>query len=97
MVKIIPLNDKVLVRREKPEAVSKGGILIAETAQERSMRGRVLAVGPGNLNDKNERVPTGVEVGDLIIFASYAGHDVTLDGEELNLMNPEGILAVVQD
>lgn len=94
---IRPLADNVVLRRANPEAMSKGGIIIAPTAQEKSLRCEVLAVGPGALNERGERNPIDVKVGDAVLVASkYAGNEVELDNEKYLLVRVNDIAGILE-
>ncbi|MBU2489031.1 MAG: co-chaperone GroES [Proteobacteria bacterium] len=94
-MKIKPLNDQVLVRRVEMEAKSAGGIIIPETAKEKPQKGKVVAVGPGKVNDDGSRAPMEVKKGDLVLFGKYAGSELKIDGEEHIFMRESDILAVL--
>ena len=95
-VNIQPLADRVLVRRLDEEEEQKvGGIIIPDTAKEKPQRGKVLAVGPGALNDKGERVALDVEPNDEIIYSKYGGTDIKLEGTEFLILRESDVLAKV--
>jgi chaperonin GroES len=96
MAKLRPLGDKILVKRLEAESKTKSGIVLPDAAKEKPRRGKVLAVGDGKRTDKGERVAVGVKKGDEVIFASYAGTEIKLDGEELMIMSEDDVLAVVE-
>jgi chaperonin GroES len=91
-----PLHDRVLVRRVKEEEKTKGGIIIPDTAKEKPQEGKVVAVGPGALDDSGKRIAPDVKAGDRILFGKWSGTEVTLDGEELIIMKESDILGVVE-
>ena len=93
---IVPLRDKILVKRLEAQDVTKGGIVLPESAKEKPKEGRVEAVGEGKVLDDGSRGKMTVKKGDRILFTSYAGTEVTLDGEEFLIMSEEDILAVVE-
>lgn len=95
-MQIRPLNDRVLVLRLGEEQKTAGGIIIPDTAQEKPQEGKVIAVGPGSLSDKGERVAMQVKAGDRVLFGRYGGTEVKLDGEEHLIMREEDILAVFE-
>ncbi|MBU0486112.1 MAG: co-chaperone GroES [Proteobacteria bacterium] len=95
-MKIRPLNDRILVKRLKEEEVSKGGIIIPDSAKEKPAEGKVIAVGTGKLNDKGVRVPVELKVGDSVLFSKYGGTDVKLDGEDYLIMREDDILGVIE-
>ncbi len=94
MVKIRPLGNRVVVRRSKAPA-SKGGILLPDSAQEKSREGEVIAAGPGNVNDSGQLEPLVVKVGDRILFGSYAGTEVKHDEEEYLVLSEDDILGIL--
>lgn len=96
MAKIIPLNDKILVKRLEAEEKTKGGIIIPDTAKEKPKEGRVISLGQGRLLESGERAKFQVKENDRVLFTSYAGTEVKLDGEEYLIMNEEDVLAVVE-
>jgi chaperonin GroES len=96
VTKVKPLGDKLLVRRVEAEKKTKGGIVLPDTAKEKPAEGMVLAIGAGKLLDSGERAAFQVKKGDRIIFSSYAGSEITIDGEELMVMGEEDVLAVIE-
>ena len=94
-MKLKPLGDKVIVKRVEAETKTKGGIVLPDTAKEKPKRGKVLAVGEGRRTDKGELVKPSVKVGDEVLFASFAGSEITVDGDELLIMGQDDILAVI--
>ncbi len=95
-MKIRPLNDRILVKRLEEEEKTKGGIIIPDSAKEKPAEGEIVAVGNGKLNDKNERVPLDVKVGDRVLFSKYGGTDVKLDGEDFLIMREDDILGILE-
>ena len=81
-----PLHDRVLVRRVEEDEKTSGGIIIPDTAKEKPQQGEVIAAGPGARNDKGEVSPLDVKVGDRVLFGKWAGTEVTIDGEELLIL-----------
>ncbi len=94
-MKIRPLGDKVLVKRIEAEAMTAGGIVLPETAKEKPKRGRVQAVGDGKLLDTGERSKPQLSQGDEVLFTSYAGTEIKVDGEEFLIMDESDILATL--
>ena len=92
-----PLGDRVLVKPEKAEQKTASGLYISSGAQEKPQRGEVIAVGAGKLDDKGERIPVDVKVGDVVIYGKYGGNEVNIDGEEYLLMRDSDIYAVVEE
>ena len=95
MSSLKPLADRVLVKPDEAEQKTASGLYIASNAQEKPQRGTIVAVGTGKVNDKGERIPLDVKVGDRVLFGKYAGQTVKVDGEELLVMREEDIMAVV--
>ncbi|HEX5242410.1 MAG TPA: co-chaperone GroES [Tepidisphaeraceae bacterium] len=96
MAKLRPLGDKILVKRVEAETKTKSGIVLPDSAKEKPKRGKVLAVGDGKRLDNGEKAPFTVRKGDEVIFTSYAGTEIKLDGEEILIMSEDDILAVVE-
>jgi chaperonin GroES len=94
-MRIEPLADKVVVKRTEAEEQTVGGIVLPSAAQEKPSQGRVLAVGNGRLNDDGSRSPFQVGEGDRVIFSSYAGSEIEIDGDLLLIMSESDILAVL--
>jgi chaperonin GroES len=94
--KLTPIGDKVLVRRLEAEAKTKGGIVIPDTAKEKPKQGKVIAVGSGRLLKGGKLAAFTVKKNDRILFSSYAGTEVTVDGEEYLLMSEDDVLAVIE-
>ena len=96
-MKIKPLNDRVLVKRMEEVQVTKGGILIPDTAKEKPIEGKVIAVGPDKMSDAGARMPLQLKEGDRVLFGKYAGTEIKMEGEEFLMMREEDILAVIND
>lgn len=94
-MKVVPLNDKVLVKRLEAEEKTSGGILLPDSAKEKPKQGKILAIGEGRRLDNGDRAAFQVKVGDTVLFTSYAGTEVKIDGDELMLMTEDDILAIV--
>lgn len=96
MSKIRPLGDRVIVKRdEEAEQKSAGGIIIPDTAKEKPQRGTVIAVGNGALNEKGDRIPMEVKVGDQVLFSKYAGNEVKIDSDEYLIIKENEILGII--
>jgi chaperonin GroES len=93
---VVPLNDKILVERVEAEEKTAGGIVLPDTAKEKPKEGKVIALGSGRLLEDGSRGSFQVKKGDRILFASYAGTEVKVDGDEYLLMPEEDVLAVVK-
>jgi chaperonin GroES len=94
-LKIRPLGDKVLVKRVEAEEKTAGGIVLPDAAREKPKRGIIQAVGDGKLLDTGKRSKLVVKKGDEVLFTSYAGTEIKIDGEEYMIMGEEDILAIV--
>jgi chaperonin GroES len=94
-MKIRPLNDRLLVKRLAEEAKTAGGIIIPDSAKEKPAEGEVVAVGPGKVNDKGERVALQVAAGDRVLFSKYGGTEVKIDGDDFLIMREDDILGIV--
>jgi chaperonin GroES len=92
---IRPLNDKILVKRVEAEEKTKGGIVLPDTAKEKPKEGVVMSVGNGKLLESGERAKFQVKEKDRVIFSSYAGTEIKLDGQEYLIMSEDDVLAVV--
>jgi len=95
-MKLKPLYDRVVVRRLEAETTSQGGIIIPDSATEKSSQGEVLAAGPGALLENGEYRPMSVAVGDRILFGQYSGTEIKVDGETLLIMKESDIFAIVE-
>ena len=93
--KIRPLHDRVIVKREEDERKSPGGIVIPDTATEKPMKGRVIAVGKGKILESGEIRPLDVKIGDKVLFGKYSGTEVKMDGDDVLVMREEDIMAII--
>ena len=93
MAKIEPLGDRVVIKPTPQEEVSKGGIVLPDTAKEKPQEGKIIAVGPGRLTEEGKRIAMDVKKGDKVIYSKYAGTEFKLDGEEVIIMREGDILA----
>ena len=93
MAKIEPLGDRVVIEPTPQEEVSKGGIVLPDTAKEKPQEGKIIAVGPGRLTEEGKRIAMDVKKGDKVIYSKYAGTEFKLNGEELIIMREGDILA----
>ena len=92
-VKLQPLADRLVVRPIEREEVTKGGIVLPDTAKEKPQEGEILAVGPGRLSDDGKRIAMEVKVGDRVIYAKYGGTEIKIEDEELVILRESDILA----
>jgi chaperonin GroES len=95
-MKIRPLQDRVIVKRVEEEEKTKGGIIIPDTAKEKPMEGKVIAVGKGKVLEHGKIHPLDVKAGDRVLFGKYAGTEVKIEGEEHLIMREEDILGVIE-
>jgi chaperonin GroES len=95
-ISLKPLGNRVVVEPIEQEEITAGGIVLPETAKEKPQKGTVLSVGPGDRNDKGERIPMDVAQGDTILFAKYSGTEIKMDGKKLLILRESDILAIVQ-
>ena len=94
-MKLTPLHDRVLVKREEQDAKSAGGIIIPDTVQEKPMEGKVIAVGSGTRSEDGKVTPLDVKAGDKILFGKWSGTEVTIDGDELIIMKESDIMGTI--
>lgn len=95
-MKIRPLQDRIIIKRLESEEKTKGGIIIPDSAKEKPMEGKVIAVGPGKLNDKGTRVAPEVKAGDIILFGKYAGTEIKIDGQEHLILREDDIMGIIE-
>ena len=95
IMKITPLNDRVLVKRVEAKESMKGGIIIPDTAKEKPQEGEVVAVGEGKLDEKGHRIKMQVKKGDRVLFAKYAGSDVKINEDECLILREDDILGII--
>jgi chaperonin GroES len=91
-----PLGNRVVIEPIEQEEITAGGIVLPETAKEKPQKGKVLSVGPGDRNDKGERMPLDVSEGDTVLFAKYAGTEIKLDGKKLLILRESDLLAILE-
>ncbi|MBW1766848.1 MAG: co-chaperone GroES [Deltaproteobacteria bacterium] len=94
-MKIRPLHDRVIVKRLEEEEKTKGGIIIPDTAKEKPIEGKVVAVGSGKILENGKKQPLEVKKGDRVLFGKYAGSDIQIEGEEHLIMKEDDIIAIV--
>jgi len=95
-MKVRPLHDQVIVQRLEEEERTKGGIIIPDTAKEKPIEGKVIAVGTGRNKKDGTKIPLEVKKGNRVLYAKYAGTEVKMDGEEYLIMKEEDILAIIE-
>ncbi|WP_427018897.1 co-chaperone GroES [Pseudarthrobacter sp. P1] len=94
-VSIKPLEDRIVVRQLEAELTTASGLVIPDTAKEKPQEGEVVAVGPGRIDDKGNRVPVDVAVGDVVIYSKYGGTEIKTGGEELLVLSARDVLAII--
>jgi len=95
-MKVRPLRDRIIVKRLEEEERTKGGIIIPDTAKEKPIEGKVIAVGDGRIKEDGGKIPLEVKKGDRILFAKYGGTEVSIDGEEHLMMKEDDVLAIIE-
>jgi chaperonin GroES len=95
-MEVRPLHDRLIVQRLEEEEKTKGGIIIPDTAKEKPIEGKVIAVGAGRVKKGGAKVPLEVKKGDRVLFAKYAGTEVKIDGEEYLMMKEDDVLAIIE-
>jgi chaperonin GroES len=92
-----PLGDRIVVKPGKEEEVTRGGIVLPDTAKKKPREGEVIAAGPGKLLESGQRAPLEVSVGDVVIYSEYGGTEVTVDGQDYVILDEGSVLAVKAD
>ena len=95
-MKIRPLADKVIVQRVEAEGVTAGGIVLPDSAKEKPQRGKIIAVGEGRLTEDGKRAPVSVKKDQQVLFTSYAGTEVKIDGKEYLIMDESDVMAIIE-
>ena len=95
-MKLRPLQDRVIVRQATAEEKTKSGIYLPDAAKEKPTKGKVIAVGPGKLDDKGKPMELGVRVGDTVYYGKYSGTDVEIDGQKLVILRETDVLGVLE-
>ena len=93
---LIPLHDRVIVKASEPEEVTKGGIIIPDTAKEKPLQGEIMAIGAGKITEDGKIVPLQVKVGDQVLYGKYSTNEINVDGEEYLMMRESDIFAIVK-
>ena len=94
-MKVKPLNDRILLKRIESKETKRGGIIIPDSAKEKPMEGKVVAVGTGRIGKDGERIKLEVKVGDKVLFGKYAGSELKLDGEDHLILKEDEIFGIV--
>jgi len=95
-MKVRPLHDRLIVQRLEEEEKTKGGIIIPDTAKEKPIEGKVIAVGAGRIKKDGTKIPLEVKKGDRVLYAKYGGTEVRIDGEEYLMMKEDDVLAIIE-
>jgi len=95
-MKLRPLSDRVIVKQSEAEEKTKSGILLPDTAKEKPTKGKVVAVGPGKLDDKGKPMELGIRAGDTVYYGKYSGTDVEVDGEKFVILRETDVLGVLE-
>ena len=95
-ISIKPLEDRIVIRQVEAEQTTASGLVIPDTAKEKPQEGEVIAVGPGRVDDKGNRIPVDVKVGDVVIYSRYGGTEVKYEGQEYQILSSRDVLAVVE-
>jgi chaperonin GroES len=95
-MKLVPLDDRIIVKQSEAEEKTAGGIILPDTAKEKPQRGKVIAVGPGKMNDKGKRSEMSVKKGDEVIYTKYMGNDITIDGEKYVILHENDVLGKIE-
>src|SRR6188472_1913526 len=95
-MKLRPLQDRVIVKQSDAEEKTKSGILLPDSAKEKPTKGKVIAVGPGKLDDKGKPMEIGLRVGDSVYYGKYSGTDVEIDGQKLVILRESDVLGVLE-
>ncbi len=95
-MKVKPLHDRIIVKRLEEEEKTKGGIIIPDSAKEKPIEGKVIAVGGGKIKKDGKKIPMELKKGDRVLFAKYGGTEIKIDGEEHLMMREDDVLAIIE-
>jgi chaperonin GroES len=95
-LKLKPLGNRLVVEPLEAEEVTSGGIVLPETAKEKPQKGTVLSIGPGERDDKGKRIEMDVQVGDIVLYAKYAGTEIKVDGKKILILKETDVLAIIE-
>jgi chaperonin GroES len=95
-MKVRPLHDRLIIQTMKEEEITKGGIIIPDTAKEKPVEGKVIAVGAGRIKKDGTKIPLEIKKGDLVLYAKYGGTEIKMDGEDYLVMKEDDILAIIE-
>jgi chaperonin GroES len=95
-MKVRPLHDRLIIKRLEEDEKTKGGIIIPDTAKEKPIEGKVIAVGDGKIKEDGTKIPLEIKKGDRVLFTKYGGTEIKIDGEEHLMMKEDDILAIIE-
>jgi chaperonin GroES len=95
-MKLVPLDDRIVIKQSEAEGKSAGGIILPDAAKEKPQRGKVISVGPGKMTDKGKRTEMSVKKGDEVIYAKYLGNEIEINGEKYVIVHESDILGVIE-
>jgi chaperonin GroES len=95
-MKLVPLDDRVVIKQSEAEEKSAGGIILPDAAKEKPQKGKVIAAGPGKMNDEGKRIQMSVKKGDEVIYSKYIGNEVEIDGDKYVIVHENDILGVIE-
>jgi chaperonin GroES len=95
-MKLVPLDDRIVIKQSEAEGKSAGGIILPDAAKEKPQRGKVIAVGPGKMTDKGKRTEMSVKKGDEVIYARYLGNEIEINGEKYVILHENDILGIIE-
>ena len=96
-MKLIPLDDRIVIKQLDAESKTAGGIILPDTAKEKPQIGKVIAVGPGAMNEKSERQALQIKVGDTVLYSKYSGTEIKTGGRELLIIAEKDVLAIIEE
>jgi chaperonin GroES len=95
-MKLVPLDDRIVVKQSEAEEKTVGGIILPDTAKEKPQRGKIIAVGPGKMQDNGKRSEMSIKKGDEVIYTKYMGNDIQIDGEKYVILHENDVLGVIE-
>ncbi len=95
-MKLVPLEDRIVVKPQEAEEKTAGGIVLPDTAREKPLMGKVIAVGSGKLLDNGSRAPMSVKKNDIVLYGKYSGSDIEVDGDEVKILRESEVLGIVE-
>ena len=95
-MKLVPLEDRVIIKQSEAQEKTVGGIILPDTAKEKPQRGKIIAVGPGKMNDKGKRNEMSVKKGDEVIYSKYIGNEIEISGEKYVILHENDILGIIE-